>query len=72
MTKEIRHKKNLSRFFDVQSGPNWRKCVRKRPEDWERVYACDDVVNAWDLHDFSTFIARIFPFVDCNPQNVGQ
>ena len=31
-------------------------CVRKRPEDWERVYACDDVVNAWDLHDFSTFV----------------
>ena len=36
----------------AQIGEN---CVRKRPEDWERVYACDDVVNAWDLHDFSTF-----------------
>ena len=35
----------------AQIGEN---CVRKRPEDWERVYACDDVVNAWDLHDFST------------------
>ena len=34
----------------AQIGEN---CVRKRPEDWERVYACDDVVNAWNLHEFS-------------------
>ena len=57
----------------AQIGEN---CVRKRPENWERVYACDDVVNAWDLHDFSTFaeISR-----DLSPEfprlsivNVGQ